>query len=1049
MSGAEAIAVLGIISSVIAIIDGAKKIYDGATNSAGLPEAFRDVNERLPIVCNILESANRYIQDGSVEASTCEAIKPLIARCEERAKTLEGIFRRVIPPDDASPLERYYRTAKALGKGCRVETLMRGLLEDVLLLVSSHGLEGAMAHQLDQLQESIQAMSAVEPSIPDSEFQNSAITNNQFGNGPMTNNNVTGNQKFQANYGTGKQFQAETQTFNMENENITQQTFQAQVQHFTSTQATPDTEQLRRRCEKDVLGQLGFYGMVDRYEDIAEAHKNTFRWIYEKKELQFVDWLRGGEGIYWISGKAGSGKSTLMKLLFDDKRTFEYLPSDTENTMVFPFFFHDRGDNPLLKSQEGLFRAILHSILSRWPQLIPIALPARWASTKDELLSSRAAHARSSRAWSVKELKSGFKAITMQQSLRLRLCLLIDGLDEFSGQPRDIVDTLAGLFPSTKDAYVAVQLCVSSRPGVVLEKAYGKHLHLRVQDLSSDDIKRYIMANFNQDAELKEISTRDPVTTNSIVKQIVLKAEGVFLWVALVIRTLSESVENGDNMENVERRLSSIPAGLVPLYKRMLEQIEPFYHTDAAQTFDIVRSAAQPLSPLAIYFSGAHPQEALKDAEPLSKTQLEECHKQVAKHLMARTAGLIEMSRVGSESSIAIESSKSNTEDSQGGPATGMKVQYLHLTVKEFISSGDVPVWLSAGLVNMTIDVHLKIAACCIRQFRATGSLNLYDYSERIQNRSAGSYWEPAFRGIVFMVMTHLREVERITKKSQLPFLEALDSLIMALAPPIESGEYNSFQGLLESGKWHWTLGRYSDWSEPRNWDSDYITYLTTIGMTRSVIEKIRLGYDPCKKLGRPLLLYATCTSAPERTIGSLEKDTVDPILVEALLQRGCKPNEKSEYTGGIRDFGLRTVWEAVLERIYQQFVNRHRLFYYDGRFYETSGVEDIQASPGLRYRWLETVKLFLKYGADPNQIVTSCIHTELFNRGRCYATKKSALLIFNRAFTDVNDPLVSSIQHTMLAAGATQKEYTGKERNISKLIRRNNREITKRCHLM
>ncbi|KAK6841224.1 hypothetical protein PG995_000322 [Apiospora arundinis] len=219
MSGAEAIAVLGIISSVIAIIDGAKKIYDGATNSTGLPAAFRDVNERLPIVCNILESANRYIQDGSVEASTCEAMKPLIARCEERAKTLEGIFRNVIPPDDASPLERYYRTAKALGKGCRVETLMRGLLEDVLLLVSRHGLEGAMAHQLDQLQESIQAMNTVEPSIPDSEFQNTSITNNHFGNGPMTNNNVTGNQKFQANYGTGKQFQAETQTFNVGKDN--------------------------------------------------------------------------------------------------------------------------------------------------------------------------------------------------------------------------------------------------------------------------------------------------------------------------------------------------------------------------------------------------------------------------------------------------------------------------------------------------------------------------------------------------------------------------------------------------------------------------------------------------------------------------------------------------------------------------------------------------------------------------------------------------------------------------------------------------------------
>lgn len=50
MSGAEAIAVLGVISSIISIIDGTKKVYDAATNARGLPEAFREVADRLPII---------------------------------------------------------------------------------------------------------------------------------------------------------------------------------------------------------------------------------------------------------------------------------------------------------------------------------------------------------------------------------------------------------------------------------------------------------------------------------------------------------------------------------------------------------------------------------------------------------------------------------------------------------------------------------------------------------------------------------------------------------------------------------------------------------------------------------------------------------------------------------------------------------------------------------------------------------------------------------------------------------------------------------------
>ena len=38
-------------------------------------------------------------------------------------------------------------------------------------------------------------------------------------------------------------------------------------------------------------------------------------------EHSFAKWLRGGEGIFWISGKAGSGKSTLVKCVLSNRRT--------------------------------------------------------------------------------------------------------------------------------------------------------------------------------------------------------------------------------------------------------------------------------------------------------------------------------------------------------------------------------------------------------------------------------------------------------------------------------------------------------------------------------------------------------------------------------------------------------------------------------------------------------------------------------------------------------------------------------------------------------
>jgi hypothetical protein len=215
MSGAEAIAVLGVISSVIAIVDGTKQVYDAASNAAGLPEAFREVAGRLPLVRNFLGSIDQHIRDQQVEEASCRAMRPLIDKCAERAKTLDGIFQKVLPPADASRWDRYISAARTLGKGGRVEILMKGLLDDVLLLASEHGMETATAHQVEQITKAIQDISSIEPSISDSELQERTFSNNNFGDGPMTVNNVLGNQKSQANYGTGKTFQAETMSCNM------------------------------------------------------------------------------------------------------------------------------------------------------------------------------------------------------------------------------------------------------------------------------------------------------------------------------------------------------------------------------------------------------------------------------------------------------------------------------------------------------------------------------------------------------------------------------------------------------------------------------------------------------------------------------------------------------------------------------------------------------------------------------------------------------------------------------------------------------------------
>ena len=187
MSGAEAIAVLGVISSIIAIVDGTKKIYDAATNPQGLPEAFREVAGRLPIVGNTLDSTKQNVEERKANNDSCKGVKHIVEACEEKAKKLEELFHKAIPADGASDLKRYYKAVKAWGKGSEVENLMKGMLEDLQLLACEGGMKTATKVQQEQIIKAIAEVSAVSPSVPEHEFQEPGFTNSNYGSGTQYN----------------------------------------------------------------------------------------------------------------------------------------------------------------------------------------------------------------------------------------------------------------------------------------------------------------------------------------------------------------------------------------------------------------------------------------------------------------------------------------------------------------------------------------------------------------------------------------------------------------------------------------------------------------------------------------------------------------------------------------------------------------------------------------------------------------------------------------------------------------------------------------------
>lgn len=211
MSGAEAGLVVGLISGTIAIVDATKKIYDAAKDQQGLPAAFREVAERLPLVQTILHSAEARARGANVSSEASKTVNSILGPCKSKVKKLEEIFRKVIPQQGGSMLDRYYKAVRTLGKDDKVETLMKGILDNLNLLSMQYGLD--TADHVENIEGAIKAVSALEPSVPDSIFDETNYTNTNLGSGTQYNFNASGGENYN-NLGSGNQFMEKIGTLN-------------------------------------------------------------------------------------------------------------------------------------------------------------------------------------------------------------------------------------------------------------------------------------------------------------------------------------------------------------------------------------------------------------------------------------------------------------------------------------------------------------------------------------------------------------------------------------------------------------------------------------------------------------------------------------------------------------------------------------------------------------------------------------------------------------------------------------------------------------------
>ncbi|GAB1311859.1 hypothetical protein MFIFM68171_02069 [Madurella fahalii] len=343
-------------------------------------------------------------------------------------------------------------------------------------------------------------------------------------------------------------------------------------------QGVPSSQWINRA----ILKSLSFTDMDNRDTMVTQAYKNTFQWVFSRGAgaCGFSQWLEtDSSDVFWITGKPGSGKSTLMKYITSCRQQLEKHLGEWANGLPLiwaTYYFWDAGSNQLQKSREGMMRTLLYRCLEQRPDLLPLVTPRRYAMYS--VLNH--AHFRAP-AWEWEELHKALSRLAAESSKSFRLVLFIDGLDEFSGDRAQMIS-----FIKLLNTEYDIKICVSSRPWTEFADALGQNPRLTMQSLTRNDILFFIKHQLEGHQAFME-RQKASSTTQSLIDDIAQGAEGVFLWVAVVVRSVIQLLTAGKTIREIRSFVRSIPPDMSELFTKIWDAIEPKWKEASSRLFQV------------------------------------------------------------------------------------------------------------------------------------------------------------------------------------------------------------------------------------------------------------------------------------------------------------------------------------------------------------------------------------------------------------------------------------------------------------------------------
>ena len=461
------------------------------------------------------------------------------------------------------------------------------------------------------------------------------------------------------------------------------------------------------------LKSLDFALSRVRYKTVDLPYKHTYNWLYDPS-TGFHDWLKGlnANTIFWISGKPGSGKSTLMKYAMTQKRTMDYLRHSNDNDWIIAgYFFHDRGTR-VQKSIEGFLHEILYQLLARQPELFDTVRSIFDSVLERQRRNDLSKAKKTKFEWTLHELSEALMKIAEESASDLCLCLFVDALDEHAGDHKHLISILHKLAKVSRSNF-NLRLCVAGRPENIFKDAFRDFPGFPIHERTQNDIQHYAEDRIKTE-HVGHLNVESTEKLGSLIEKVVQMSKGVFLWVRLVINEAVEGLCEGDSIRELQTLLSEVPTELEDLFARAIRRgynNRRMSARDKLETYTLFQVALLPdyvemlktSAVLAVALYAKTKQDPIADLRENSLDQLQ-------RRLNSRSYGLLE--------SVTVAYVPSN-------------VQFIHQTVKDFITSGAGKCLIEDGIDR----AQRKSGALAVIEFALGDNSSLLQYLRDVDHK--------------------------------------------------------------------------------------------------------------------------------------------------------------------------------------------------------------------------------------------------------------------------------------------------------------------------